>query len=113
MPGGNRAQLGNELFEQVLYLTAVPYPTMAASASATTTYTIPGVLPLDLFSMNLQNAPAHLFLENAYVSAPNTVIFGWTTDATGISSGTVNILITVDRAENASLGISALPSTLT
>jgi hypothetical protein len=113
MPGGTRAQLGNELFEQVLYLPTVPYPTLAANASSTNTLTVPGVLPLDVITFNMQAPPAHIFLENAYISAPNTVVITWTTDSAGISSGTMAVLITVDRAENAARGISGSPATLT
>lgn len=110
MPGGTRAQLGNELFAQALYLAAVTFPTLATSASSTNTLTVPGVLVGDLLSWNMQAPPAHIFLENAYVSAPNVITFSWTTDATGISTGTVPLLLEVTRPENASLGLTSLPT---
>lgn len=113
MPGGNRAQLGNELFGQALYLPAVTYPTLAANASATSNLTLAGILPGDILSWNLQAPPAHLFLENAYVSAPNTAVLSWTSDSTGIATGSVALAVEVTRPENASMGLAALPSTLT
>jgi hypothetical protein len=109
---GNRSCLGNELFEQLLYLPSVTYPTLAASASASNTVTIAGALPGDLFSYNMQSPPAHLVIENMYVSAANTVTILWSTDATGISTGTVAVLVGLARWENSSLGITALPSNL-
>jgi hypothetical protein len=112
MPGGNRSQLGNELFAQALYLAAVTYPTLAANASGTNTVAIPGTLAGDILSWNLQAPPAHIFLENAYVSAPGVVTLSWTTDSTGIATGSVPVMFEVTRPENESLGLSALPSTV-
>lgn len=113
MPGGNRSQQGNELFGQALYLPAVTYPTLGANASSTNTLTLSGVLPGDLLSWNLQAPAAHIFLENAYVSAVGVITFSWTTDSTGISTGSVPMIIEITRPENASLGLAALPSILT
>lgn len=113
MPGGNRVQLGNELFEQVLYLPSVTYPTIGANTSVTNTVTVSGVLPLDVVTWNMQAPPAHLVIDNIYVSSANTLTVLWSSDSTGISTGTVSVIMTVDRAENASLGSAALPSVLT
>ena len=113
MAGGNRSQLGNEVFAQALYLPAVTYPTLGANASASSTYTLQGVLIGDLISYNVQSPPAHLVLDNIYVSAANTLTLLWGTDATGISTGSVALVIDVTRAENASLGLTALPSVIT
>lgn len=113
MPGGNRSQQGNELFGQALYLPAVTFPTLTASNSSTNTLAAVGVLVGDLLSWNLQAPPAHIFLENAYVSAPGVITLSWTTDATGVTGGTVPMILEVTRPENASLGLSALPSVLT
>jgi hypothetical protein len=110
MPGGTRAQLGNELFAQAIYQVAVTYPTLGANASGTNTLPVAGVLPGDLLSWNLQAPPAHLFLENAYVSAAGVLTLSWTTDSTGISTGSVPIIFEVTRPENASLGLAALPT---
>ena len=116
MPGGTRAQLGNELFAQAIYNpplgVGATYPTLAANASGSNTLSIPGVLVGDILSWNLQAPPAHLFLENAYVSAPGVATLSWTTDSTGISTGTVNVLFEVTRPENASLGLAALPNSV-
>ncbi len=113
MPGGTRACLGNEQFEQMLYQASVTYPTLGANASGSNTATVKGVLSGDLVSWNMQNPPAHLVLDNIYVSANDTLTLLWSSDATGISTGTVAILIGVARAENQSLGITNLPSQLT
>lgn len=113
MPGGTRAQLGNELFAQALYVPAIPYPIVAANGTTTNTATILGVLPGDIVGWNLQAPPAHLVLDNIYVSAPNTLTLLWSSDSAGITpGGTVAVLLEVARPENASLGLTALPSTV-
>ena len=112
MPGGTRYQQGNEIFAQVLYLPSVAFPTIGVGASASNTFTVPGVLPLDLISWNIQNPPAHLTIDNIYVSAANTLTILWGTDATGITGSTVAVLIDITRAENAGLGSSVLPAAL-
>src|SRR5579859_3038575 len=112
MPGGTRAQLGNELFAQQLYLPAVTFPTLAANASSDNTTSIPGVLPGDMISWNMQAPPAHIILDNAYVSAAGVVTLRWSTDGTGVTGATVPILIEVTRPENGSLGITNLPSSI-
>lgn len=113
MPGGTRACLGNEQFEQMLYAASVTYPTLGANASGNNTFTLKGVLPGDLVSWNMQNPPAHLVLDNIYVSAADTLTIVWSSDGTGISTGTVAVLFGVARAENQSLGITNLPAQLT
>lgn len=114
MPGGNRVQLGNELFEQVLYLTGITFPTLGANASSTTAVTVNGVLPLDVVTWNMQAPPAHLTIDNIYVSAANVLQVQWGTDAAGVTGASnLVVMMTVDRAENASLGSSALPSSVT
>jgi hypothetical protein len=112
MPAGNRSCLGNELFEQLVYLPAVTYPTLAANASGSNTTTIAGVLPGDLVSFNMQSPPAHLVVDNVYISAANTVTILWSSDSTGISTGTVALLLGIARWENSSLGVTAIPSNL-
>jgi len=112
MPGGSRYQQGNEILDQVLYLPSVTYPTLAANTSGTNTISVVGALPLDLLSWNMQAPPAHVFLENMYVSAAGVVTASWTTDSTGISTGSVALVLSICRAENANLGTSALPQAL-
>lgn len=109
MPGGTRNQLGNELFAQTLYLPAVTFPTLGANASSDNTFSVPGVLPGDLISWNVQAPPAHLVLDNVHVSAADTIKLRWGTDATGISTSTVAILLEVTRPENL---YTTLPSSL-
>ena len=112
MPGGNRPALGNEAIDQLLYLPAATFPTVAANGQATNTITVKGLLPGDYISGVLQAPPAHLVLDNMYVSAADTITALWSSDSTGISTSTVNILLEVCRAENSSLGITQLPSQL-
>lgn len=110
MPTGTRPGLGNELFSQAIYVPSVTYPTLGANASGSNTLTVPGVLAGDIVGWNMQAPPAHLVMDNVYISAPNVMTILWSTDATGISTGTVAVAFTVERPENASLGLSALPA---
>lgn len=109
MPGGTRSQLGNELFAQTLYLSSVTFPTLAANASSDNTASVPGVLPGDLISWNLQAPPSHLVLDNIYVSAAGTITLRWSTDATGVTGSTVALILEVTRPENL---YTTLPSSL-
>jgi hypothetical protein len=111
MPGATRATSGNELFDQIILINFT-YPTLGANANATNTNAVLGVQPYDGMSFNLIAPPAHLFLDNCYVSANNVVTCLWSTDATGISTGSVQVLLQVVRPENATslpLG-AALPN---
>jgi hypothetical protein len=112
MPGKAIYSLGNLIIDTAVYLPAAAYPTIAASGIGTTTITIPGVQPLDIISWNVQGLPAHLALENVYVSALNTAVFTWSTDTSGISAGTVPVMLEITRADGANLGTSILPTTL-
>ncbi len=109
MPGKAIYSLGNLILDTAVYLPAAAYPTIAASGIGTTTITIPGVQPLDIISWSVQGLPAHLALENVYVSALNTAVFTWSTDTSGISAGTVPIMLEITRADGANLGTSVLP----
>ena len=112
MPTGTRQQLGNVIFDQAIYVAAVTFPTLGANASATNTLTVLGAQVGDIISWNIQAPPAHLVLDNVYVSAKDTFTLLWGTDGTGISTATIGILFEVMRPENASLGLSALPANL-
>ena len=114
MPGGTRSQLGNELFSQDIYLSAAPYPIVAANGTTVGTIAVAGVLPGDSIGWNMQAPPAHLVLDNMYVSAPGVITALWSSDSVGITpGGTVALLLQVARPENSSLGLTALPSTIT
>lgn len=112
MAGGTQPQLGNEAFGQAVYSAAVTYPTLATNASGSNTFTLNGVLPGDIVGWNMQAPPAHLVMDNVYVSAANTLTILWSTDVTGISTGTVAVLFEIARPANASLGLSALPGSI-
>lgn len=114
MPGGTRAQLGNELFSQDIYLPTAAYPIVAANGITDNTVVVPGVLPGDSISWNMQAPPAHLVLDNAYVSAPGVITFRWSSDSTGITpAGTLALILQVARPENSSLGVASLPNSIT
>jgi hypothetical protein len=111
MPGGSTVQRGNEILDQMTYLATVTFPTLAANASATTAVTMSGAAVGDLISWNMQAPPAHLTIDNVYVSAVNTLQVQWGTDATGITGATVPVLWSACRAENVSLGgLASLPN---
>jgi hypothetical protein len=112
MPGGSDQALGNEKMSMVVYLPAVPTPVLGANAQADNTFTVPGVLPLDVLSWNLQAPATHLVLDNIYVSAPGVITLRWGTDGTGLGATTANILLEITRATNANLGVSALPAAI-
>lgn len=107
MPGKSVSAMGNELFDILMYLPTVTFPTLAANASSTTTVTVPGLLPLDFVSWNLQAPAAHLFVSNMYVSAANVLTIQWGTDATGVTGATVAIELEAIRADGANLGFAA------
>ena len=111
MPGGSTLQRGNEIFDQMVYSSAVTFPTLAANASSTTAITVNGVAVGDLVSWNMQAPPAHLTIDNVYVSAANTLQVQWGTDATGVTGATVAVLWSFCRGENVSLGgLASLPN---
>jgi len=113
MPGATRFASGNELLDVILYLPTVTFPTLGANASAATTYTLPGCLIGDCISWNVQSIPAHLTVDNIYVSANNTLTITWGTDATGITGATVAMVVEVVRGENTVVsGLSGLPNAI-
>jgi|SRR5579871_2611291 len=112
MPGESVLAYGNEAVDTLCYFAAnVTYPTLAANASSTNTLTVPGVNMGDFISCAMQAPPAHLFLDNAYVSAANTVTITWSTDGTGISgASTLSVLMNIVRSDRT---YTSLPSALT
>jgi len=112
MPGKSNVSLGNLALDTMVYVAAVTYPTIAANGQGSNTLTIPGLQALDLISWNMQNPPAHLALDNIYVSAPNTATILWSTDSAGVSTGTVAVLFEICRVAESNLGTQAIPSAL-
>jgi hypothetical protein len=114
MPGATRYQQGNEIFDIVLYLPSVAVPNVAGAATATQTVTVSGVLPGDMLHWNQIGTITGLMVDNVYVSAPNTCIFYWSNATGSAINGSANqaFLLGVTRPENASLGLSALPSAI-
>jgi hypothetical protein len=113
MPGASDVAYGNEKMAMVVYLSGVTFPTLGANASSSTTVTLPGVLPLDCIGWNMQAPPAHLVIDNIYVSSANTLTILWGTDGTGVTGASnLNVLFTVERATNANLGTGSLPGAI-
>jgi len=110
MPGKSMPALGNELFDNTVYLQNVTFPTLAANASSDTTVTCVGALPLDAISWNMQAPAAHLVIDNIYVSAPNVLTIRWGTDGTGVTGASnLNILLTIVRTDGGNLGAAGIP----
>ncbi len=109
MPTGTRPQIGNVIFDSICYWPNVTFPTLAANVSTANTYAVAGIQVGDLLSWNIISPPAHLQVDNMYVSAAGTVTILWGTDSTGITGATTNLLVEVMRPENGSLGLTALP----
>jgi hypothetical protein len=99
MPGEADPALGNEQLDTLLYFNAnVTFPTLGANTSSTNTLTVPGVLVGDSISCSMNAPPAHLFLDNAYVSSANTLTITWSTDGTGITgAATLSVFVNVLR----------------
>lgn len=112
MPGKSTVSFGNIILEVLLYQPAVTFPTIAANGTATSTAVVPGVLPADLLSWNMQSPPLHLSLDNVSVTAPNQLTFLWASDSTGITGATVGVLLGLARADGANLGLTTLPAAL-
>jgi hypothetical protein len=110
MPGPCDIALGNEKLNMITYTASVTTPNLGANASATTTLTLTGVQPLDCIGWNMQAPPAHLVIDNIYVSSLNTLTILWGTDGTGISPTTVAVIFTVERAGGAIFGTVGLPT---
>jgi len=111
MAGKSNVSLGNLSLDTMLSVSAT-YPTLSTNASNTSTVTVPGVLLYDMVSWNMYAPPAHLTVDNIYVSSANTLTILWGTDATGISTGSVTLLLGVTRVAEANLGLSQLPAAL-
>jgi hypothetical protein len=112
MAGKSNVSLGNLALDTMLSVSAT-YPTLSGGASATTTLTVPGVQLYDMVSWNMYAPPAHLVLDNMYVSAANTLTILWGTDSTGLGTGgSVTLLLGVTRVAETNLGLSQLPSAL-
>lgn len=113
MPGKSNVSLGNLGAESIIYTAAVTFPTLAANASNTNTVTVLGVRPLDMVTCSMISPPAHLFLDNAYVSANDTLTLTWSTDGTGVTGSTVQVQFNIARVDGANLGVGAFPTSFT
>jgi hypothetical protein len=97
----------NSVGASLIYAGTITYPTLAANVSGTNTATIAGVQVGDFVFSQMTAPPAHIFLENTYVSAANTLTFSWTTDGTGVTGGTQPITFIVIRPDRP---VSQLPT---
>jgi hypothetical protein len=102
---------GNQSIDTLFYSPAVTFPTLATNASSTTAVTIPGLVVGDFISWNMQAPPAHLTIDNVYVSAANTLQVQWGTDATGVTGATVAVSWELCRSPQVALGgLASLPN---
>ena len=116
MPASSRVQLGNALFEQVCYLPAVTPPATITSGVITSqNVAVPGAAIGDFVSWNILNALANgISVANGYVSAPGVCTFAWTAEGSTVSGApAVPFLVCLLRPENASMGLSFLPTNVT
>lgn len=112
MAGKSNICYGNEILDTLIYLPALPYPSIGSATTANNTYTVPGVQVGDLLSWNQQSYVATLTLDNMFVSAINTISVTWTSTA-AISNGTVPVLVELVRTPDVLItGISGLPSAI-
>lgn len=111
MTTGTRPQIGNLVYDGVIALTVTPPTTITTAVVTSQTVTVLGLQVNDLISWNIVASLNTLVsIANMYVSAPNTLIIGWSTEGATISNLVAqNILIEVARPENGSLGFAALP----
>jgi hypothetical protein len=111
MPTGTRPQIGNLTFDMIIGLVVTPPTTITTATVTYQVVTVPGLQVNDLLGWNLlQTTNTLVSIANMFVSAPNTLQIGWSTEGATISNLiSQNILIEVARPENGSLGFSALP----
>lgn len=114
MPGGNLSIQGNEAFNQALYVTITPPATVTTAVITSQNVALSGVLVGDIVSANIVSPTSNLLsIANMYVSAPNVLTIGWSTEGATVSSAAAQtILLEIARPANASLGLTALPSVL-
>jgi len=114
MPGSSTVMRGNSQFCMNLYIPLVTVPNLAANVTATQVVTVQGVVPGDVLVWNQQGTVAGISVENAFVSALNTVTFLWSNTTIAAVNGTPPqaFMIQVTRPENLTGGLSSLPSAI-
>ncbi len=118
MPGPMTIPRGNQLFDTVIIpngaATLTPPASVPVSTVTAATYTIPGLQLLDLITVNPQANYTNLSINYAYVSAANTLTVLWAneTGSTVTSAPAWSVVIEVIRCENANLGLTLLPQSI-
>lgn len=114
MPGSTNVLRGNGQFMQVLSIPLVTVPNLPANSTATQTVTVPGVLVSDFVFWNQLSVVAGISVENAFVSAANTITFLWSNTTVAAVNGTApqGFLIGIFRPENTTGGLAGLPSAI-
>lgn len=102
---------GNQLYDTGIVATITPPASIVATAATPGTYTIAGLLPLDMISVYPTSSITTYSMASAYVSAPNTLIIMFTSETGGTvsSAAAVTIQIEVVRLEN-SAGLAGIPT---
>lgn len=99
MPGGSAVASGNELIDQLIYITVTPSATITTAVITAQAVTVPGLVIGDLISWNMLTSTSTLLsVTNMYVSAANTLTINWSTEGATISNAAAqNFLLEVVR----------------
>lgn len=100
MPGGSAVAGGNELFNQMVYITVTPPATVTTAVITQQNVTVNGLVLGDIISWNMLTFTSTLLsVTNMYVSAANTLTINWSTEGATISGAAAqNFLLEVVRA---------------
>jgi hypothetical protein len=96
MPGGSAVASGNELIDQLIYITVVPPAVITTATSTVGAVTVPGLVIGDLISWNqIGNTTGSVLLTvaNMYVSAANTLSVTWTTEGATVNNATAQAFL--------------------
>ena len=116
MPGGTSPQLGNIAMGQILYASLTPAASILTDVSATSTYTINGLVIGDCIDLYPQAALTTLLtIGGAWVSSANTLSVQWvnSTGSTSTSSPTaITFAIQVTRCQLVAYGVTNFPTSV-
>jgi hypothetical protein len=95
----------------IINVPLVTVPNLAANSTASQVITVQGLLPGDVITWNQQSVVAGISVENAFVSAINTLTMLWSNTTVAAVNGTApqSFLFIVQRPEMSG-GVSSLPS---
>lgn len=101
MPGASLPSLGNNFISHSIFQSITPAASVGSASSATSTYTIPGLVVYDQIDLYPQAAlQALLSLGSIWVSAANTLSIQWVNSSASTSSSSpaaVNCILMINR----------------